>query len=332
MSTTYKCPICHADIGNFSALLICHNCHTVIDFINAKVTNSDKSPKYVKDSYSMFESICMKKPMFVFGKHELFTPEFCIENCVSYNSSKYITEETPSIFLGYSGVPAVMIKVALNNISKSLMETAGVLHPSDVNAGLLLYLADSYRETELTFEGMKALTALMAPTWFDCAEILHDNIKKNVTDWSNSELLYSYMICDKFPMVEKTTPMGILEVLSAFILNQCKFIHDKNDKLTFGKLEGSKRKSFGCVVRTVPELFVANNGTVTDESVAWLFATNSQAYLSKDIDNYVDMAAGFNILWNRYGVPVSHGSSILDGDNSLNAYIKYWNKVRERLQ
>lgn len=338
MYTTYNCPICNQPLLVNNGKMLCNDCCIELNFSDHSVSIGDASPQYLKDSFTALESIYKDKAMFVFGKAELFTKDFRISDCVSYYSSKHITDDTPKHLLGYCGVPSIMIRVALNHIANSMLDVEGLLHLNDYKTGILMYALDKMREVQLTFDGVKALTALMAPTWFDVAEALRGNMRKDITTWSDSELLYSYIICNKMFMIKSVSPMDISLTLSEFILQQCKFVHARNDKLTIDNLSESDKGIFECILDMNPELNIANKGTVTDQNVGWLFGSNAGVHLSEDLRENRDAAKGLKVLWKRYGDPVSCAASALKSFEALDesspkyTYIRYWYKVRERLQ
>lgn len=341
--TTIQCSNCLGNIKFEDGSASCDNCGIIVNLSTHTATLSKDAPIWVQESYKVLCEIARTKPMFVFGKNQLFTKNFKANDCSIYSSPEYIDDETPSFFIAYNGIVSRFLKILLFNyinVGDNIEKVLTTITPESL---LSIWLLNSHNpsRSELTYDSVKTLTAIMAPTWIDCANAVFDDLPRDISRWTESEMLYAYMICNKLPLLEGIAYKDALSVLKKFILEKSKFVYEKNEKLSWTEDDMKYLDECSIMCHSNPELYTNNWGSLGYDNIAWLFGTNSIArpIMFKDEIEYEHAqkaSDGLYRLWTRYGTPNSRAIKTLRGlsnDTGVKAaYITYWERMRNRLR
>lgn len=338
------CPICGEKMNPCIDHFECETCGVSYSLPNKFFYVTNKAPKYVVDSYNILKLIHENKWMFVFGKRPLFTEGFSQDDCVGYQSSTNITAMTPKQLLGYNGISALHLHTLVYGMSEDKGDFTHLLQIENAMTVFSMWAsAKMSKDKHLDYNTVKMLTAVMSPTWYDCAEVLMDNMSRDITTWSDSELLGACILCNKFPIIQGCNLTTYSEVLRKFIVNQCKFIHKDNSKLTATDV-AERKEAYELILNANVELRLINDGHMScHNNVQWLFATNNTAVLPDDdsIKEYSAQAEGLWRLWEDYvkGISNAH-SAIMKSEvtydevhrDACETYINYWSKVRTKFE
>lgn len=341
------CPICGKRMKPCIDHFECETCGVFYNIAAKMFYITNNAPKYVVDSYNVLKIIHENKWMFVFGKSPLFTEGFSIDDCVGYQSSAEITAMTPKHLLGYSGTSSIHLHTLVYGISDDRRASSFV---QDIKNPMTIFSmwasSKMFEKKSLDYNKVKTLTAVMSPTWYDCVEVLRDTMRRDITTWSDSELLSSYVLCNKLPIVQDCSLTECEDALKKFIVNQCKFIHKDNSKLSAIDVE-KKKEAYEILMNSKIELGLINDWHMDPKTnVQWLFATNNAAippniYSQGDVDYYAARAEGLWRLWETYVKDTSLAHyyiikyEVTTPDDKYDAratYINYWSKVREQFE
>ncbi len=341
MAIAFKCSICGGEAVMNPGTISCKHCGIISDLNTHKAILSN-APEYVQESVDVMNFIRNSKPMFCFSAHQLFDKNFKTAECVFYRSPTPIWQHTPEVMISYNGMFSKFLKEALLNYVTTGYMNETVLTEAAVSSMLPLLLTSVDEKTirSISYAQVQLLTALMAPTWFDCAMALMDNMPKTAESWTASQLLYSYMICNKLSFIRDTSMPGATDTIKEFIKMNAKFVHEKNDNLSFHSSVMKDSRAIQAMYKSIPELYLINSDVPNSDNVAFLFGIHDRAAepVSSSDSSFKQVEAvanGLHLLWMRYGEPISYAKKKLKNmpdETYLGRYIKFWEDVREKLK